>query len=445
MQKIYTDLALDFQSGKSLVAAHVTQGDKSGGRVLRLALYNGGQRVTLDSESDTVTLMASVDGMITEAGQSCLIVDNTVRVDILAGLTYVSGIEHCTVRVESTNGRVHTALFDLIVEESPVSPDMPSVVATADIVDEVNSLAEDVANFSTNALSFTKNYLISSWATINPDFTITSMGSTTVYDDDGYYCKIPKSSFDPTQNGIMIWANIYLILDGKYTFDTQSDADYVIINFSEDMHTLIETYSMKVDILLYEKPPDSGGETAVINGYLPSQRVYTTPVRFSGANLTSYEICVCFKATVMPTASRPNTFFGSAVNFCRAPSAEINNNGIWHGFAYSGTSWGYDQLTAWADCPVTLDGTMQWIKVAWDSTEQKQVLSHSTDGVTYTEISSFSTPSTAFTPSGDGDYIVLGGVANNGSHSFQTGNDINIFNSYIKMNGMLVFGREVTA
>lgn len=326
--------------------------------------------------------------------------------------------------------------------------DYPPNTDTPITKDELNRIEQGIADsytaIDTAIENYSKNYVVDSFLSVNPGWTRSTLQKTVTLDTTSITCTVAKTDFDPEVDGVMIWQENYLVVSNLYDFDTTTDPDNVIISFSENMRTLFET-SASIEIVIYEKPPDSGGETAVVNGYLPAQRAFTTPVRFSGAGLTSYEICVCFRATVMPTASRPNTFFGASGYFFNAPSCEINNQGIWHGFAYSGNGWGYDVLTSWNNCPIALDGTMQWIKVTWDSTSCKQTLLHSTDGLTYTEISSFSTPSTAYTPSGDGDYIVLGGVANNGSHSFQEGNDINIFNSYIKMNGTLVFGREVTA
>lgn len=436
MQKIYTDLSLDFQSGKSLVAVRATQGDKSGGRILRLALYNNGQRVTLNSETDTVTLLASVGDVITEAGQACTIVDNTVRVDILDGLTQLDGIEHCTVRCESANGRVHTALFDIIVEKSPISPDMPEIIATADLVDRVDAI-------ETTSHDFVKNYLISSFQSVHPEYTYVSRGNTAVLGSAGsHYCLVPKSVFDPDIDGVMIWTNLYLLETYLYEFDTTTDPDNVIIEFVQSADYFIDANDNKVDVLIYEKPPD--GATAVGDeGLMTPYRYFITPIYFNGSGLTSYEICTCFKLTRQ--ISRGNAFFGAQSNYYVAPSCEMTTSGLWHAFAYSGDSWAYQDTIAWVDAPILFDGTMQWIKVAWNASEQKQKMFYSTDGVNYELLSEFATPATAYTPSGTGERLIFGSVASNSYHDFEDGNDINIFNSYIKMNGTLVFGREVTA
>lgn len=201
----------------------------------------------------------------------------------------------------------------------------------------------------------------------------------------------------------------------------------------------IDFYTKSETDVLIEDLPSGGGEIA--NGFLREWDAFdvkkmTANVQFTGRGLSSYEFIAAFRIT-NPVA-RSNVFFGSASNFYYAPSCEINENGIWHGFPSNGSSWVYFAQTALAQTPITYGDFLQFIKITWDG--ETQSLYHSLDGRTWTLISSFATPSTAYAPTNP-SYVQLGCANNSAYHIMQVGNEICFIRCAIKFNGELVWGR----
>lgn len=169
MNLITTQVDLDFIFNDSRKAIPIVQGD-DGGRVLIVNLYNNGTYVEVDSETDTITLSAEVDGIRTVLRKEINIENATgvgtrAVIPITSDLSRLSGVEHCVLRISSSNGIVHAAAFDLIVLKNPLytnsaaatSSDNVSVPGvdfktTASILDDLgiaNSYSFEVQNTAT--------------------------------------------------------------------------------------------------------------------------------------------------------------------------------------------------------------------------------------------------------------------------------------------------------
>lgn len=124
MNLITTQIDLDFAFNDSQKAIPIVQGD-DGGRVLIVNLYNNGTYVDVDPETDTITLSAEVDGIRTVLRKEINIENATgvgtrAVIPITSDLSRLSGVEHCVLRISSSNGIVHAAAFDLLVLHNPL-------------------------------------------------------------------------------------------------------------------------------------------------------------------------------------------------------------------------------------------------------------------------------------------------------------------------------------
>ena len=124
MDVIYTYLDLDFSENYSTKSVPIVQGD-DGGRIIVINLYNRGDPVSVNAENDTITISAEVDGTRTVTRKSVNIetVEGTgtrAVIPITSDLSRLSGVEHCVLRISSSNGIVHAAAFDLLVLHNPL-------------------------------------------------------------------------------------------------------------------------------------------------------------------------------------------------------------------------------------------------------------------------------------------------------------------------------------
>ena len=140
MQIIYIDLELDFMQNRTLKTVYAKQHD-NGGRALSITLYNNGEQILLDDNSDTAWLNASVNGTVTVYERSCTISNsNAVIVPINEALTTLAGTEHCEIKIKSANGRtIYTATFDLDIEESPANTDSPATLKTTELASALSN------------------------------------------------------------------------------------------------------------------------------------------------------------------------------------------------------------------------------------------------------------------------------------------------------------------
>lgn len=124
MDVIYTYLDLDFSENYSTKSVPIVQGD-DGGRIIVINLYNRGDPVSVNAENDTITISAEVDGTRTVTRKSVNIetVEGTgtrAVIPVTADLSRLSGVEHCVLRISSSNGIVHAAAFDLLILHNPL-------------------------------------------------------------------------------------------------------------------------------------------------------------------------------------------------------------------------------------------------------------------------------------------------------------------------------------
>jgi hypothetical protein len=180
-----------------------------------------------------------------------------------------------------------------------------------------------------------------------------------------------------------------------------------------------------------------GGVEICENGYFSTNQRYVTNIAFDNTDLSSYEIVVCFRLKTTPTTVNP--FFGANAYWLYAPVCEINTSGVLQGFSSNGNSLTYQTTTALSDTPIMIGDDMQFIKLTWTLVDNRQSLFHSTDAATWTEISSVTTAGTPFS-SYEPSLIAFGG---SGRTSVFSNGDINIFNSYIKINDVLLWGAEI--
>lgn len=134
MNLITTQVDLDFIFNDSRKAIPIVQGD-DGGRQLAVNLYNNGTYVDVSALTDTVTLSAEVNGVRTVLRKELDISTVTglgtrIVIPITADLSRLSGVEHCVLRISSSNGIVHAAAFDLLVLHNPLYTDNISVTTT---------------------------------------------------------------------------------------------------------------------------------------------------------------------------------------------------------------------------------------------------------------------------------------------------------------------------
>lgn len=141
MEVLYTDLSLDFADNRTLKTIKIKQHDDHN-RIIRIAFFHKGQRITLDSNTDTAVINASVGGTVTayhdDTGVGINNISNTVNVTLTDNLTTLAGTEHCEIMVNTDGGidanRIsHTATFDLLVEPSVANTDHQSILANTDL------------------------------------------------------------------------------------------------------------------------------------------------------------------------------------------------------------------------------------------------------------------------------------------------------------------------
>lgn len=132
MSKIYSDFSLDFNENRSLQIVRLKQNENCG-RILRIALYNNGERVNLENYS-IVVVNASVKGVVTAYDFPCSIENNMVNVNICPPLTTLAGTELCEIKLlGSTNAVLYTATFEIKVEPSVASTNSPAVLKSTDL------------------------------------------------------------------------------------------------------------------------------------------------------------------------------------------------------------------------------------------------------------------------------------------------------------------------
>ena len=259
-------MTLDFADNRSLQCVRVMQGDKTAGRVIRISLKNNGEDVALDTNTDTATLWASVDNCITVEDAGCLISDNQVYIYVMGGMTAIPGTEHCTVKIESANGVVHTAMFDILVAPNPVSDDMPEHISTASLVERMAQAEIDIDSLETitrglisnlaSYIKYTLSGMFRGWKRTDRMVTGTELYGSRPYSNVAYYV-IEKEYFNPDNgDGLMVWRNTTeLIPPALYHFNVSDDEVTIVFHTEDDYFASTD----RVYFAFYKKPASSGG------------------------------------------------------------------------------------------------------------------------------------------------------------------------------------------
>ena len=114
MQKIYAYLDLDF-SKRNMKSLPIIRGDNSG-RVIVITLYNGETMMTVDPETDTVTLAAFVGKKraakaLSVPVQSVEGSGTRIALPITTKISRYAGEEKCILKISNSNGTVQTAFM----------------------------------------------------------------------------------------------------------------------------------------------------------------------------------------------------------------------------------------------------------------------------------------------------------------------------------------------
>lgn len=177
--------------------------------------------------------------------------------------------------------------------------DYPPNTNTPITASELNRIERGIADsytaIDTAIGSYSKNYVVDSFLSVNPGWTRSTLQKTVTLGTTDITCSVAKSDFDPDSDGVMIWQGNFLFLTDYYTFDTTTDPDNVIISFAENTRTRFEL-STSIEIVIYEKPPDSGGSSRL------SGRLAAVLPRFTTANIEGGSV-----TNITPTLYSKNT------------------------------------------------------------------------------------------------------------------------------------------
>lgn len=224
MNTIYTNLTLDFSMNKSLQTVPIKQYD-AGGRVLRVALTDNGQELTLSSEN-TVLLYASVGNTVTALAKPLGKSDNKILIPITSELTAIAGVEHCEIRVYNNSGFLHTAQFNLHVGKASADTTMPQVIVTADIVDQISDIDVQTGTYIRNMIElehFRDTRILVSAAAESS--TSSLMGNPPVI-------TVANSQYNPIRDWLFMFKNNHVfVMENAYSIDTTTIVDGVRIVF----------------------------------------------------------------------------------------------------------------------------------------------------------------------------------------------------------------------
>lgn len=222
MNLITTQVDLDFIFNDSRKAIPIVQGD-DGGRQLAVNLYNNGTYVDVSALTDTITISAEVNGKRTVTRKAVSVEEVTglgtrAVIPITADLSRLSGVEHCVLRISSSNGIVHAAAFDLLVLHNPLY--------TNDTELDVNSYTTAVSAF--HAAVGLMNTLVGS------DSITVSVGDTeSLNDSPPTYDWKRSTSEDMTavliaRNGAVLRSGIDYIIGAKTYVEPAGEDPYYL-------------------------------------------------------------------------------------------------------------------------------------------------------------------------------------------------------------------------
>lgn len=129
---IYEDLHLDFRENRSLQTIKIKQFEDRY-RQIRIFLCDNGQPITF-SGTETATINASVNGVVTTYDAECFVEDDHIDVPLYATLTTLAGKERCEVKITNPQWCViYTATFILDVEPSVATSESAAVLKTTEL------------------------------------------------------------------------------------------------------------------------------------------------------------------------------------------------------------------------------------------------------------------------------------------------------------------------
>lgn len=230
MDVIYTYLDLDFSENYSTKSVPIVQGD-DGGRIIVINLYNRGDPVSVNAENDTITISAEVDGTRTVTRKSVNIetVDGTgtrAVIPVTADLSRLSGVEHCVIRISSSNGIVHAAAFDLLVLHNPLYTNNVSVTSSGGDFETTALILEDLAIANHFTFAVEDN---SSLEEDSPYIVIPSPISQGSYEDHDYFVSAAINNTMLTPEEDYEVGDVEAVLD---TGENPSTGYFVRINFN---------------------------------------------------------------------------------------------------------------------------------------------------------------------------------------------------------------------
>ena len=434
MNIIYTDFSLDFTINRSLYSIPIKQND-TGARVLRISLTHNGTPVALSSGSgDSALLYASIGSVATAIGTLLTIIDNKIIIPITSELSAISGIEHCEVRVYNTHGCIHTARFNLDVGKASADSSMPSVIATADIVEAVDEFPETLAAYIKNSADAMNYSTVTYTQTVDASTASLAANPPTIV--------ISATDFDPTKDGLYCWKNgTEFIMREKYSFDTTSVAGGVVVTFSSPIHFDIgDTFVGKIYKNAVSGSGGGGGSGQLANNLSPiavTNGGGVVPVTFSN-NYSTFEICVAYTFNGSPTYSAGAALCGGS-EYTNCPTMEIvtdNGGSMFYGFcSRNGSGWdhiGYANISSY----ITAD-TTGYFRIKYDGSAV--TLSHSTDGINFTPVDSFSATGA---PNVSGVLEIGHCGGSSGDHWFNTAGTINFADCYVMLDDELVWGNN---
>ena len=194
------------------------------------------------------------------------------------------------------------------------------------------------------------------------------------------------------------------------------------------------TSNQNINLAMWEHSSGSSGYLVDGDGYVRnfSSSIYigiNKPFKYT----QSFEIVINFVIDSLPT--RSNVLFGSSYDFYKAPSLELQNNAIWAGLSYTGTTW--DNSIRISDFKFEINKDY-YLKYSHNVTSQILKLEISYDGVAWTTLSELTDVSIGYQGKSN-EYLEIGGVSESSNHYFSCGK-INLFRSYILTDDKLFWG-----
>ncbi len=282
MELIYCDLRLDLSDNRTLQTVRLKQYDDGGGKRIHITLYNNGEPVTLDDNTE-VSLYASVGKTILAAGSTNNCGVDTaatgydygyIYINVTEELTSIAGTVKCDVRIttSSTEYRVHTATFYLDVEPSAVTADMTTAASTSNIFDVIESdveeaVAEAVETAVSTAVEEATESLLSTYYTYTRSMinylgktlfgaTITTNATANYETTLAYrgYVTGTISAYDPDNGDVLlIWINSKLIMSTSgITLELDSTGSYYTYTITSDVfHNAVDSYDDDTTYTLY--------------------------------------------------------------------------------------------------------------------------------------------------------------------------------------------------